>query len=451
MSTDDRPPRSRSGVEAVGDAAPAAVEVTARLADRSSRWVVRTAPRLIWERRVNPPTRVWVRGDDVVVLGDDLVDPSSGDKTHRPSTFVDLDPWSIVYDPIGPAAELAAVPPEHKLALCRRWRGHLAVAAMTGWGLAVEIMSADGAIRAQHRATDDRATRMWQNWFAEDLVGVVRAAGATAATAGAEPSVIELPEPLTGATRWSLPADPRRWPLLPSDTRSAGTSSHGQNSIVAHRRGVAAVGHNSSVAWSLSTPGETWVAEVVTVGGRSDGRDLVIVFEVSSRSEYGESVRITIRDRSDGTIRWSRWVQCRRNPTGIGAVGSTSPGGRLARSAIAATGDAVIYVDDKAVRARSLDDELLWMIPLEDLDPPPARHQPPLVRLRNSGDPGSANRRWTWLTPSASSSGRSAFIDSQTGRLEYLDGAFHLTGSDLVLTYADGLVQCLALSDDNRS
>jgi outer membrane protein assembly factor BamB len=403
------------------------------LADRTIELLDREPTRILWRRDVEPAARVWVRVDDVVAVDDELVDPRDGRaSSHRHSPFLQLEPWSTVSEvfpslhrrrPSRCSLAAGVDGPGAIRCLSRLWQGHVAFARLTGSELAVEATdTATGEVAWRHHVGSGDLD-MWLNWFrVTDSVLWL----APSDSSPAPP--LRVPDPETGACKWSLPGSSHRWgPGRSADSPAAGDAT----GLVIVTDGVVVAGvdgEDGSVRWRIR------LAEYAGLLDLHATDDHVIAFSLGFEGEHRSWLNVSVRDRADGAPRWNRWFA---NDADL-------------RSAAIVTGSAVVTHEGSFLRARShRDGDLLWALPVEAV-PGMAGNR----RLISSNRPRlvltqhQSRQPWAWLRRYGQAASIDAFIHGATGQVVPVRDAFHLTADGLVLTRTDTTLSCLALPED---
>lgn len=225
------------------------------VAERTADLLAQEPARVVWQRRVDPGTTVWVRPDDVVYLGAEPVTLAGGEP-------VDERPWTFLGLP-----SLAGVDGPHSgLHVCLR-RGHLIVGRDTGDKLRIEARVA-GETRWTDEATgaEDRAS--WLAWLDGGGFGVTMPG-----------STDDVPP---GWAHWQWTA-PKHWLFL----------EH-RDVVIAERRGARHLGvleADGRAGWWATLPAGLWPLKV-----RLTPDHLVLC--------GGSPATLRVHDLRDGRLRW---------------------------------------------------------------------------------------------------------------------------------------------------
>ena len=408
---------------------------------------------VVWQRTVDPATVVWVRPDDAVAIGDDLVDVADGaTRDEPPWQFLNLQPWSRQrWEPrITAVAEQG---PDRLTAdrVDARRRQDLLVAGRlttdvvrgTDRGLLVEARHVGTRECAwQHRVTGPAETNAWSDWLAvtDDAV-IVRPT-----IRGAHRDLLWYPDPASGGVRWSIP-----WRL--DAARPVDDSGSGEVLVLYDPDQPFVVGvdiHAGVPRWRFEVPdGGIPVAvratehHVVVCAFPADlNRHLPYMRydPVPIRLAAQPTLTVTVHDRATGTSLWRhRWPWPEATAMRASVMGVT------------VAGEVVATQEDGQLHARRIADGVpLWTRPLAELftksPVPPARRR---IRLKFRGT--TRRSEWIWLQQSHGSVGdRTAttadtLIDPLTGELVRLDDVFHVSGDGLALARSRDALTCLAL------
>jgi hypothetical protein len=441
---------------------PVDLAARARLDDRTTELLRREPVRTVWQRRVDPGAHVWVRPDDMVVVGDELVAIASGETVHEPAwPFLDLQPWSRqLWEPyVGYWADWPAVLEEELVTegqfpdnCYARWWGDLLVVAklpvydLDGSApsrdrLAVEARRGDRSVWS-HDVTDPRAYAAWLSWLS--------CRGGVLESMSRQPDPIHYPDLETGACRWSLPADHRRWRpdrAVPADP------GHVLVTFNTNQPGVVGIdADNGQVCWRVDTPDGTLPVDVAA----GVGHLAVCAFPAASPPDQ-PYLTIETYNRSTGQVMWShRWPW-------DGRSGAPHPAAVCALAG-ADSGEIIVTQEGGFLRARTLaEGTLLWSCPVRAIPGVvPGAGRPSYSPERDSVaiqfECTNRDHRpaWVWLHQMTRFSfldrDRRAdiFVHAATGRTATLSDAFHLTATGLVLALSDDTLTCLALPEIPR-
>lgn len=408
-----------------------------------------------WQRTVDPATLVWVRPDDAVAIGDDLVDLADGTTRDEPPwPFLHLQPWSRqLWEPRRTA--VAEQGPDRLNAdqvSARRWQNLLVAGrhttdsvSGTGRGLLVEARYMGTRECAwRHRVSGAAETAAWTDWLAvtDDTVSL------RSTLVGEHRDLLRHPDLESGGIRWAIP-----WRL--DVARPVDDCGSGELIVLYDRDQPYVVGVDAQTGvphWRFEVPDGG-----IPVAVRATERHVVVCafpadlnrhLPYQSKSYNRRPVvlaappalTVTVHDRATGTPLWRhQWPW--PSATGILAAGW----------GMTVAGEAVATQEDGWLHARRIaDGASLWTRPLAELftksPVPPARRR---IRLKFRGS--TRRTEWMWLQQFHGSAGdgtattADTIIQPLTGESVRLDDVIHISGDGLALTRSRDALTCLTL------
>ncbi len=400
---------------------------------------------VVWQRVVDPATYVWVRPDDVVAIGDVLVDLTTGAARDEPPwPFLGLQPWSRQrWEPrIAAIAEQGPARQADRVQ-GRRWRDLLVVGRRTGTGpgMLVEARRVGSGERVwQHRLSGLPEVTGWSRWLSVTDGAVMERPDARQV----DRDLVRHPDLERGGVRWTLP-----WQL---DAAGPSTGAGTGEVVVLYDSDqpfVVGVDADEGVPrWRYPVPGGG-----IPVAVRATGRHVVVCAFPADLNRHlpfvshgpqppirlaaPPAMTVTVHDRATGTTLWRHsWPW----PETDGILASVE--------ALTVAGPVVATQEGDLLHARRIDDGApLWSLPVASLSTrPEPRHGIPLSFR------GTARRSaWIWLQDFHGSVGAGTattadtLIDPLTGRPVRLADVFHIGRDGLALTRARDTLTCLAL------
>ena len=441
--------------------------------------------RVLWRRTVHPGLHIWVRADEILVLGDELVDVATGAAVAEdPSAFLGRLPWSQQQwepdiEPVATRVEAKRV--ERRYA--RVHRGLLVVGTSTGRGeyppryefIVQATRGGGGPVAWQHTISGIEELGMWMHWLqARDGCMIGRP----------DPNrsgrrTFCHPDLGTGDCAWYLRWDTKTWPPPQAGTAPSGECvilfDSSQPVVGAFDAGTGAPSWRIDLAegtipvavraWgdyvvvcsfprdttrqptithSHSVPPPIRLAGACTCEHPAAGREANICDTCSGF--FRPWMTVGVHDRATGSALWNRrWPYGDR--LGILAVVDALS---LADSS---AGPVVVTQEQHVLRAwRMADGAALWELSPQSMTDPAWRS------VRKSGMPrafaGTTKSRrmpWIWLQESTGSvrEGTRAylnvFIDPLTARQVSLADVFHLREDGLAIAKTRGTITCYAL------
>lgn len=400
---------------------------------------------------MDPAVFVWVRPDDTVAIGDELVGLADGaTRDEPPWPFLGLQPWSRQRW----APRVAAVAEQGPgrgadRVEGRRWRDLLVVGRHTTdvvrWtdhGVLVEARRLDtGECAWQHQVSGSEETSAWSRWLTVTDDAVMKRPDSRQA----HRDLVRYPDPARGGIRWAL-----SWQL--GAARTSGGSGEVLVLYDPDQPFVVGVDVDTGVPrWRFAVPdGGVPVAVRAT-----DHHVVVCAFPADLHrhlpyASHGPrppvelaappAMTVTVHDRATGAVLWShRWSW----PEQVGVLASVT--------AVTVAGAVVAIQEGNLLCARRISDGvLLWSRPVVELStkPPQIQRRLPVPLSFRGHDRRMA---WIWLQDFHGSVGEGTaitadtLIEPRTGRSLGSESVFHVGDGGLLLARRHGTLICTAL------